>query len=77
MKQFKKWSNQSAKGYTTANFQTWDEAEVARDKRLLAKSIGWGRGIGPTKVVMTKTTEEEVNLTAADGIKPILVETTV
>jgi hypothetical protein len=73
-KQFKEWSNQTAKGHTKSNFQTW-EAETERDRCLLAKSIGWGRGLGPKKVVMTKSAEDEVNLTAADGIIPILIET--
>ncbi len=74
-KQFKEWSDQKAKGHTTSNYQTWVE-ERARDKRLLAKSIGWSRGIGPKKVVMTKDAEDEVNLTAANGITPILIGAT-
>ena len=73
--QFREWSDQKAKGYTTSDYQTWVK-ERARDKRLLAKSIGWGRGVGPKKVVMTKSAEDEVNLTAADGITPILIGTT-
>ncbi len=44
-KEFKEWSGLHTKGHTKSNFQTWVE-ERERDKRLLATSTGWGRGLG-------------------------------
>jgi hypothetical protein len=73
--QFKEWSDQKAKGYTTANYHTWVD-ERARDKCLLAKSIGWGKRLSAKKVMISKSAEVENNLTAADGILPILAGTT-
>ena len=55
-KEFKEWSDQNAKGHTKSNFQTWVE-ERERDKRLLATSTGWSRGLSAKKMVMTKSAE--------------------
>jgi hypothetical protein len=73
--QFKEWSDQNAKGYTSVKYQTWVD-ERAIDKRLLSKSIGWGRGPNAKKVMMTKSAEVETNLTVEVVILPILPGTT-
>ncbi len=72
--QFKEWSDQKVKGHTSADYQTWVD-ERARDKRLLSKSIRWGRGLNAKKVVMTKSVEVENDLTAEDDVLPILPRT--
>jgi hypothetical protein len=71
---YRAWHDAKVKGTTKSTFQEWTE-DGKRDKRLLAKSTGWGTGLNTKKVVMGLNTESMVNITAEDGIIPIATGT--
>ena len=71
---YRAWHEARTKGTTKSTFHEWTE-DGKRDRRLLAKSTGWGTGLNTRKVVMGLNTESMVNITAESGIIPIVMGT--
>ena len=68
---YRAWHDAKVKGTTKSTFQEWTE-DGKRDRRLLSKSTGWDTGLNARKVVMGLNTESIVNITAENGIIPIV-----
>ncbi len=68
---YRAWHDSRVKGTTNSTFQEWTE-DGKRDRRLLSKQTGWGTGLNTKKVVMGLNAESIVNITAENGIIPIV-----
>jgi hypothetical protein len=75
--QFKEWSEAKAKGHTHSDYET-GMVERARDKRLLSRSIVWGRDLERvTNVLMGKDNEDIIRASSGDNQPPSSPKATV